>query len=515
MGILRLFAPQTTFDPKNPDQYFQTDHIKAEIKGRTVRGGVVTATSQLLKQSLSLGSVIVLARLLSPQDTGLVAMVTVITGFIEHLNDFGLSAATVQRDEINQRQVSTLFWINVAFGTVLSLVTAGLAPAISSFYGEPRLTLITLVTASMFFFTGLTYQHRALLRRQMLFTSLAMIDVMSIVVSVTVAIGAALAGFGYWSLVFMRLAAVVTEMVGAWAMCPWRPTHPTAKSGVRSMLSFGSYLVGFRIIHYVARHLDNLLIGRFYGAAQLGLYVRAYGLLLLPLIRINEPFSGVAWPALARLIDSPQRYRQAYTSIVSKVCLITMPLVAFMVGTADWSVLVLLGPQWAEASRIFAWLGVSGLVEPFSSTTGWLFLSQGRARDQFRWSIISTPITVTSILIGLPWGPVGVAAAYGIVGLLIRMPLLFWFVGRSGPVTTKDLYRTLAPFACVSCAVLLSLFIFRQWAAGPTPLVNLIVGAGITGVVSLIVLAVLPSGRIVLRDLKRLPALLGIGKSAA
>ncbi len=192
-----------------------------------------------------------------------------------------------------------------------------------------------------------------------------------------------------------------------------------------------------------------------------------------------------------------------------------MPLVAFMVGTADWFVLVLLGPQWAEASRIFAWLGISGLLEPFTSTTGWLFLSQGRTRDQFHWSLISTPIIITSILAGLPWGPVGVAAAYGVVGLVIRMPLLFWFVGRSGPITAKDLYRALAPFACVSCAVLLSLFAFRQWAAGPNPLINLLEGAGITGVVSLIVLATLPSGRIVLQDLKSLPALFRIGKSSA
>jgi PST family polysaccharide transporter len=508
MSIWRLLIPRTTSGSNNPERFFQIDHLKHDLKGRAARGGAVIAGAQIIRQTVSIGSSIILARLLGPENSGLIAMAAVLIGFIESFSDLGLSAATVQRAEINQKQVSTLFWINMAVSLVLALITASLAPAIAWFYNDPRLTLITLALGSAFLFDGLTAQHRALLDRQMRYTSLSILGIVSTIVSNGAGILAALAGFGYWSLVIMKLASEPVQIIGIWYLCPWQPGGPSRTSGVGSMLAFGTNLTGFRLVMYLARNVDNLLIGRFYGPVQLGLYAKAYGLLVLPLRRVNEPFAGVAWPALARLTDDPARYRKAYMRIVSNLCLLTIPLVAFMIGAADWLVLSLLGPEWAAASRIFAWLGISGLVEPFTTTTGWLFVSQGRTREQFHWAIISSVITVASILAGLPWGIVGVAAAYGIVGLLIRTPLLLWYVGRTGPVTTKDLYRSIAPFIFISCVILLILLAFRLSLAGVHPLINLIAAGGITAAITLVALAVLPIGRQALQDAMSLPALI-------
>jgi O-antigen/teichoic acid export membrane protein len=171
-------------------------------------------------------------------------------------------------------------------------------------------------------------------------------------------------------------------------------------------------------------------------------------------------------------------------------------------------VLVLLGPQWVQAGTIFAWLGISGLIEPFSYTTIWLFLTQNRTRQQFYWGIISSTLMVSAIVVGLPWGPLGVATAYSLVSLFIRMPLLFWYVGREGHVRTHHLYAALVPFACTTGAVLLSIFGLRQVVGAIDPLLGLITAAVITAVVSLLTLIALPTGRTVLSDLKSLPALL-------
>jgi PST family polysaccharide transporter len=179
-----------------------------------------------------------------------------------------------------------------------------------------------------------------------------------------------------------------------------------------------------------------------------------------------------------------------------------MPLVAFMLGTSDWLVLVVLGPKWVGASQIFAWLGISGLIEPITYVAIWLFLTQGRARQQFHWGLISSAIMVAAIVAGLPWGPVGVAAGYGLVSLCVRLPLLFWYVGREGPVRTRDLYRSLAPFACAVVATLLAIAAFRQWSGVVNPLIGLLACAAITGVVSLLTLIIMPSGRPAIRDLK-------------
>jgi PST family polysaccharide transporter len=436
-----------------------------------------------------------LARLLLPEDNGLVGMVTIITGFISLFNDLGLSAATIQQPEITHKQVSTLFWINVALGGALALLTAALTPAIAWFYNEPRLFWISLVIATDFIYSGLTIQHRALLNRQMRFTSIAVINIVAAVVSLIAGVIAALAGLGYWSLVIKIIASAPVDIIGTWTVCRWRPGWPVRRSGVRAMVAFGSNLTGFRFINYIARNFDNLLIGRFFGPYQLGLYVRAYGLLLMPLQQINNPISSVAIPALSRLADSPERYRQAYAGIASQVCLLSMPLIAYMLGTADWIILATLGPKWTEASVMFALLAFSGLLEPISNTTGWLFISQARTRHQFQWGIIGTALTVAAIIAGLPWGAVGVSAAYGIMGLFIRTPLLFWSVGRGGHIRAVDLYRIVAPFACASTAIVGAIFLVRRILPDLNPFVGLAVTALVAALASLSTLTLIPAGR--------------------
>lgn len=499
--------------PRKPanEEFFATDHIKRDLERRTVRGGAVTVVYQVVKQVISIVATAILARLILPEHSGLINMVVIVTGFISLFNDLGLSAATIQRNQLEQQQVSTLFWINIAMGMSLALVAAALAPAVAWFYNEPRLLPVMAVIAAGFFFGGLTVQHRALMKRQMRFSALVGIDITMTLIGTVVAITAAVLlpePLRYWALVFELVAQWPIEIVGLWLLCGWRPNRPALAKGVRSMLVFGGNLTGYRLVNYFARNMDNLLIGKFFGAAALGLYAKAYGLLLLPMRRVNEPFSAVALPALSRLTDDPERYRRTYSRMVSGLCLLTMPLVAFMIGAADWIVITVLSERWAAASTLFALLGISGLVEPFSNTTGWLFTSQGRTDEQLRWGLIGTGLTVGAIVAGLPWGPVGVATSYGVSGLLIRTPLLFWFAGRRGLVRTADLYRALIPFACASITILLALLAFRLWGATGSALLNAALAAAITGVVGLATLGALPSGRVALRDARQLPAML-------
>jgi PST family polysaccharide transporter len=404
--------------------YFSTQHLKSDLKGRSARGGMVTFVAQGLKFALTMASTIILARLLTPQDYGLIGMVAVVTGFISLFKDLGLSSATVQRAEINHEQISLLFWLNVAASLFIMLLTAAIAPLVARFYGEPRLAAITVVIALGFIFGGLTVQHQALLQRQMRFATLALIDILALAAGPITAILMALRGFGYWSLVGGQLATGVVTAVGVWLACGWRPSRPRKGAGVRSMLAFGGNLTGFGVINYFARNLDNMLIGRVWGAQQLGLYAKAYQLLLLPIDQINSPVTAVAVPTLSRLADEPERYRQAYVRMLEKVCLLTMPGVAFMLVTSDWCVRLLLGAQWADSARIFTLLGIAGLIQPVANTTGWLFVSQGRTHHMLRWGLMAGSATIAAIVAGLPWGAIGVAASYsvmsGAVGLCGR-----------------------------------------------------------------------------------------------
>lgn len=482
-------------------QHFQTEHLKQDLKGRSVRGGVVTVLTQSSKMVFNLGALAVLARLLTPQDFGLIAMVATVTNLVTLFKDMGLSMATVQKAEIDHRQVSTLFWVNVGFSAAIALVIAALSPSIAWFYREPRLVPITLILAVGLGLSGLMVQHEALLRRQMRFTDLALVQVASMALGAGVAIAAAWGGAGYWSLVVKQLVEQLVSIVGVWVLCSWRPGWPGKLSSIGDMLAFGGNLMGFNFVNYFARNLDNILIGWRWGALPLGLYDKAYQLFLFPIQQLNTPFAAVATPALSRLVDAPGQYRQAYLRVLDKLALLSMPFIAFTIASADWIIHLALGSQWSEASRIFAWLGITALVQPISNSTGWLFMTQGRTWQMFQWGIVGSLLSVVAIVAGLPWGAEGVAASYSISGLLIRTPLLFWFVCRQGPVRQTDLYRTIAPAALASVLSLLLLFGFRLWSGVTHPWWGLTLTALITLGATLAVLSVLPAGRSSLKDL--------------
>lgn len=486
----------------DPGRHFRTDHLNADLGARTTRGGAVVVGSQALKFALTVGSTMVLARLLAPEDYGLVGMVAVVTGFVSMFKDLGLSAATVQREEVTDAQISTLFWANVLLSVGVAAVTAGIAPLVARFYGEPRLTDVTLAYAAGFLAGGLAVQHEALLRRQMRFVALTVIEMAALASSLGVTIALAWRGWGYWALVAGHLALSVVHAAGVWAACGWRPGGPERGSGVRSMLRFGGNLTGFGVVNYFARNLDNMLIGRYWGSQQLGLYAKAYQLLMLPIDQINVPITTVAVPALSRLNDQPERYRRAYLRILEKIALVTMPGIAFMIAASDWIVLLVLGPQWEGAARIFAVLGIAALIQPVTNTTGWLFVSQGRTHEMFRWGLTGGTIIIASIVAGLPWGALGVAASYSLTWVFVVTPLLFRAVGRGGHVRAKDFYVTIAPAFGAALGVAASLAVLRRAWEPPGAFAGVAVAFTVACVAALAVLLALPAGRRVLRDLR-------------
>jgi len=489
-------------------EHLKTDGLMADLTGHTTRGGTIMVTSQGFKFFFNMASAVVLSRLLSPQDYGLIAMVAVVTNFSYPFRNLGLSAATIQKPVIDNRQVSNLFWVNVGLSVAIMLLTMSFAPVVAWFYGEPRLIWITIAIAVGFIFSGLAIQHEALLKRQMRFFGLAASELGSMFAGTIAAIALAWWGAGVWALVGANLVTAFAFMSGVWIAYRWRPALPARNTGIRSMLKFGRNLTGNNVLNYVSRNIDNLLIGRVWGPKQLGLYARAYQLLLLPLDQLCAPIDGVAITALSRLTDDPERYRGAYLRMLEKLAMVTMPTMALMIGTSDWLVQVMLGPQWVETGKIFAILGILGLIEPVSNTMGWLLISQGRTHHVFQWGVIDAILSIASILVGLPWGAFGVATSYAVSGICLRKPLKFWFVMRTGPVRPKEFYQTIVASAVAAISVLAGLQIFRTKVELSKPFWGIVIGAAIAGVISLLSYSILPSGRRALVDVRNLITIL-------
>jgi PST family polysaccharide transporter len=455
------------------DRHLRTDHLRGDLKRRTVSSGAVTLVAQGLKFGLSLASTVILSRLLLPHDFGLLAMVTSLMNLLRIFKDAGLSAATIQEERITQAQVSNLFWVNVAVSGALSLILAGSAPIVSWFYREPQLVGITLWLAVTFLLSGSTVQHQALLRRQMRFKAIACIEVGSITAGLVTGALMALLGRGYWSLVGMNLAVEGTGFLLTWVISSWRPQLPKKNSGTRPLLKFGVSMTAGSALYTFSRGTDSLLLGRYYGADAVGLYTRAMALLMRPLEQLLSPVGAVFMPTLARLRTEPERYRRVFMQVYETMALVGLPSMALLLALSRPITLFLLGPKWESAAIIFSGFTLSAPIMPLAGAAAWLLSSQGRGKDYFISNVISSSAIVIAVLVGLPFGAVGVAFAYS--GLVfVRIPFIYHIIGRTGPVSSRDLWLGLIRHLPLWAVVFVSTYEVRACLQHTKPIIQLL-----------------------------------------
>ena len=360
---------------RSPEAELATDHLVAEIGRRSRRGGAVLLAAQAVRVLGQMATLVVLARLLTPQAFGLLAMVAAVGLVLDLLKELGLSSATIQKPDLTHAQVSSLFWINAAAGVLLASGLALAAPLLAAFYDQPELGPVARWLALGFALSGLTVQHWALLRRQMRFAAIAGLETAADFAGFAAAITLALAGEGYWALVVQRLVSPAVLLVGSWIICRWRPARPAPAQGVRDLLRFGASVTGSGLASALARSLDQILIGWLWGPAALGFYERTSRLLLLPINTINAPVYAAGMPALSRLADQPERYRAMFCQIVQKLGLLTMPVFAVVAVMADWVIDILFGPAWRAAVPLALMFSVSATFLPVLLTICLLYTS--------------------------------------------------------------------------------------------------------------------------------------------
>lgn len=492
--------------PQHPDpnRFFRVDHLRDNLRARSVRGGTITGGGQVVKFILRLGSSAILARLLTPEDYGLVIMVLAVIGFIASFKDMGLAMATVQKPEINHNQVSTLFWINVFISIAIMLATVALAPWIARLYNEPRVVEITRYLAITILFSGFSIQHQALLQRQMHFGLLTSIQVASLILSFVAAIVGAWLGMGYWALVLLALVRELVAALGMWIACRWRPGAPVRRSGVRSMIAFGSHVAGSNILTYIAGNLDKVLVGRYFGADLAGLYGRAYQLLIFPIQQFNTPATSVAVPALSRLQNNTERFRSYYRQGLLLTLSVGMPVVAFFFVDADRTILALLGERWIGTVPLFRALGPAAFAKVLTVATSWVYISFGHTKRQLTWTMWEAAITIAAFFVGMRWGPVGVAMALSVTLVVLR-PLAIAYCYRQTPLGSGDAISAIWRPAVASIFAGVILYALRQFAPWHPPvLVSLVTDFAIYIIFYILLWVGLPGGRASLHRVRQL-----------
>lgn len=420
-----------------------------DLKNKTVKGGAWSFVAKVVTQGISFILGVVLARLLVPDDFGLVAMVIVFTGFAEMLANFGIGSALVQKKEISDQHYSSIFVLNVVLGLILSLGFYASSEIIAEFYNRTELIEICRAMAVILVLASLSQVPRSILIRNMMFREIALSESAALLISGVVGVALAANAYGYWSLVLMIISRQALLLVFFFYASSWLPSLFFRWSVVGQLMNFSVYVFGTKTLQYISGNLDKMLIGRVLGAGGLGIYEKAQSMMLFPIQNISQVVGSVMFPALSSIQDDKKRVKSIYLRATSSIAIITFPMMIGLYLVSDLFVELLLGDKWLDIIPIIKILCFAGIATSIATVTGSVYLSQGAAQLQFKVNILMQGIKIISVIIGLEWGIIGVAIGYS-SALMLNSFIAIHVAGRLIEMRLSELLFRLLPIFLVS-----------------------------------------------------------------
>lgn len=467
-----------------------------------VRGAAVSLSGQFIRLLLQILSLVVLARLLSPRDFGLVAMVTAVTGVAELIRDFGLSSAAIQSKTLSDGERSNLLWVNTGIGLACSIVAVVAAPLFVKIYGTPAVEPIVYALAGLFVVSGFNTQYRADLSRHLRFNALAITDLTAQTLAVTTAIVMAAAGCGHWSIVGQQAVLVIVATSMNVLQCGWLPRLYQRDVSITRFFRFGGGVLGSQVLNYTTSNVDNVAIGAVWGAGPLGLYSRGYQLLLGPMQQVNDTMSRVVLPVLSRVHEDSAAFSRYAQGAQVLGCYFLATVFSVIAGVATPLVLIMFGASWAGVAPILVAIALGAVFRGQTQVPYWMFLSHGQTTSLLRMYLLMSPLMVALLLAGLPWGPVGVAVGHGIAYFVYWVVALWRGCVITGVSARLMFGQAVRSLLVVSGPAGLLAYVGTR-AVHQSPIAQLAAGCGLAATYLLLVFTLSPTERTTLRRILR------------
>jgi PST family polysaccharide transporter len=459
--------------------YFSKASPSTDLSQRSLRGGASFMIGQGGNVAIQVVSTIVLARILLPEDFGLVAMVLAFTGFASIFIDLGTRDAVSQRGHLPEGEASALFWITFGVGLAFTAVVFLCSGPLARFYGDPRLKAVAIALSLTFLLPGLYFQQYALMRRALMFHRLALIDISANLLSTAASIALAYRGYGYWSLVWKPVLAAAFTGLGVWSTCGWWPGRPDFTPGVRSMLGFGLNVTGFTVTDYVARSIDRVALGYTVGPRELGYYQNAFTVYdnCINVCGLHN----VATAALSKLRDDEPALKRAWSTAISTLTYFAAPAFAILAVIGQDLVVTLLGAKWLAAGSILVILALRGPAHVVERTLGWMHVVSGRPERWRHWGVLNCVVMVATLFCGLPFGALGVAAAYTAVTYLLFIPAVA-YSGNPLGIRARDVMAAVVPQVVAALGAAATALVVRHMLLqDATPLVRMLILGALCG----------------------------------
>ncbi|HFE51899.1 MAG TPA: MOP flippase family protein [Bacteroidetes bacterium] len=454
----------------------------ASLKRKALVGVAWTGLAKFSVQGLQFLLTIILARLLVPDDFGVIGMASVVTTAIAMVNERGLTAALVQRPDLEERHLSSSFWASLVFGGFLFLAVVVAAPFVAGFFHKPVVRPVLIVMALGFIIGAFGLVQKALLTRHLDFRKLALLEIVSVTSSGVVSVVLAFLGFGVWSLVWGSVLTQLVQTILLWLFVSWKPRLLFDWQAFKGLLTFGANVLGTNVAVYVNTNVDYVVVGRTLGSEPLGYYTIAFNMVTLPVYRLAGIVSKVAFPTFSRVQHDLARFRQGYLEAIHYISMAIFPLLTGLMIFAPEFVQVVLGPKWMPATVPIQVLSIMALLKSVGTTKGAVLLARGRADIELKWNLAYLGPFVAALIVGTHWGLVGVAVAYVVVYTL-AFPIIQGITNRTISLPWRDFFRALVtPFEASLGLAAVSL-LWKFWI-GPvlaTGAVPLLIGGALLG----------------------------------
>jgi len=412
-----------------------------------------TAASMLFTTCVQFVQLIVLSRMLTPEDYGIMSMVMVVVGVAVALGDMGVTGVVFHKQELTGEQLSGIYLLNLISGVVVFALFVLCTPVMAILFQEPRLLLPLYMVSSIFLLMPIGQLYQALLQKEVRFHTIALMEIVSSATAFIIAIMLARSGYGVYALVWSQiilngLKAAISFAAG---FGRWKIRISFHCKELKAYIRFGSYQMGEKIIHFISTNIDYILIGRFFGAEVLGLYSFACNLVIVPVIKINPVLSQVALPLLAKIRDSKERLKSGYYQTLRMLSMVNAPIYAGLIAASPYLVPLIFGQKWAPAVIYVQILSAMGFFRSMISPVNALLVAIGRVDLGFKWTVTLMAVMLPVISAGAYFGgTMGIAIACVILQIGFYLLKYAWIMRRLFDTSLAEYVSIAAPSAGIS-----------------------------------------------------------------
>ena len=431
--------------------------MSESLKDKTAKGLLWGGISNGAQQLLNLLFGIFLSRLLTPDDYGMVGMLTIFSLIAGTIQESGFISALINKKNIQDKDYNAVFWFSILTSICLYTLLFFCAPLIAQFFHQPELTALARYSFLGFFISSTGVAHSAYFYKNLLVKQRAVLNITALIISGIVGITMAYNGFSYWGIATQNIVYISTVMIGYWFYSPWRPTFQLNFHPLKGMITFSSKMLATNIFNHLNNNIFSIILGKFYSEKEVGYYNQANKWNYMGHSLISGMIHGVAQPVLTQVIDDSERQLRVFRKMIRFTAFVSFPAMFGLSLIAPELITIAITDKWSNSAQILQLLCLSGAFVPLLNLCSNLIISKGKS-NIYMWNAITLGLLQLMVMCLIhPYGIRTMIITYVCIQISWLM-VWHYFVRREINYRFMHMLKDILPFLCIAAAVMIATY---------------------------------------------------------